>query len=104
MKKILFAVAVVSSMMLVGCGGDQCAATPAKSICEADPVPVALTGDALAKCQADAKTPPKCYAESKKYSDCLIKNTVCGADKKTDFAATNAKCTAEAKASTDCKP
>jgi hypothetical protein len=86
MKKILIAALMSVSMVLVGCGGDPCTATPVKN-CSADPEPVKPTDASIKACQDAAKTPPKCKTELDAVASCTkgIKIT-CTADNKTDGA------------------
>jgi hypothetical protein len=61
--------------------------TPSK--CSADPAPTALETQ---QCRDASKKGVKCSQEYNDASRCLQDHQVCGADKKTDSAATAASC------------
>lgn len=100
MKKMMLGTVVAVAFALTGCGGSRC---DAKSKCSADPVP---TAEQIQMCKDGAKLPdggtPKCTTEANALADCMSANQVCGADNKTDGAATLAKCTSQQMAFNTC--
>jgi hypothetical protein len=103
MRRFFFTLvtSLIVAMPIVACSSDDTAPVPecsAGSSCKNQP---AKSADELKACN-QAKADSRCSGYYNNLLTCLQKNETCGADGKTDFAATDAKCGAARQSWHDC--